>query len=159
MRKRRLWMFGVGAVALVVLGVFLWAAWSPTTSEEDLGDDEQGPSVDLAADLKLVWQTQPLRGTPDPSHGENPRASTPEAIAAASRVFKAVNPIGLTREEAVAKLGDPRTSNDSVYNFPFYPVRRGVMVYRFDAGNGGWQFNVYFDAQGKVRKVQRLGIE
>jgi hypothetical protein len=131
---------------------------SPQLSEEDQGDDEQGPSVDLAADLKLMWQTQPLRSTPDPSHGKNPKGSTPEAIDAASRVFKTVKLLGLTREEVVAKIGDPRTSNDSIYNFPFWPVSRGAMVYRFDTGSYGWQFNLYFDAQGKVRKVQRLWI-
>ena len=106
-----------------------------------------------------MWQTQPLRGTPDPSHGNNPRASTPAAIKAASRVFKTVNLLGVTRPGVVAAVGHPKTSSDSIYNFPFYPVRRGVMAYCITNGSYGWQFNIYFDGNGKVRKVQRLGIE
>src|SRR5262249_24618833 len=116
-------------------------------------------SVDLPEDLKLMWETQQLRGTPDPSHGPNPRSSTDRAIAAADRVFNTVELIGKTREEAVSLLGDPKSSNNSIYNFPFYPASKGSLVYRFDTGMYGWQFNVVLGDDGRVREVQRHGIE
>jgi hypothetical protein len=152
----------IALVALTVLLAATIAYWlwpSERFPEEDIsGDDEQGLSADLPADLKLMWQTQPLGGTPDPSHGPNPRGSTDEAIKAAYRVFHTVELVGKTKEEVVAILGDPRASNDSVYNFPFWPAPRGGMVYRFDTGAYGWQFNLYFDWSGKVRKVTQLWI-
>jgi hypothetical protein len=153
-------LVGFAGVALAVILLAVWAARAHRhEAEYTLEGDEQGPSTDLTADLKLMWQTEPLRGTPDPSHGKNPRASTDAATKAASRVFNTVNLVGLTREEVVAKLGDPKTSSDSIYNFPFHPSPKGVMVYRFDTGSYGWQFNLHFDATGKVSKVERLWIQ
>jgi hypothetical protein len=81
-----------------------------------------------------------------------------EAVKAASRVFDTVNLVGLTREEVIARIGDPTTSSDSIYNFPFYPGPPGGMVYRFDTGSHGWQFNLDLDEKGKVSKVERLWI-
>jgi hypothetical protein len=46
-----------------------------------------------------------------------------------------------------------------VYNFPFYPAPNGCLVYRFDTGAGGWQFNVVFNRDGRVNEVRRYGIE
>jgi hypothetical protein len=122
-------------------------------------DLEQERSTDLASDLRLMWQTEPLRGQLDSSHGPNPRASTPAAIEAASRVFSTVKLVGLTREDVVAQIGDPRSSNDSIYNFPFHRAPGAGMVYRFDNGCYEWQFNLYFNWAGKVSKVERQGIE
>ena len=85
MRRRRLWLVAVAGVFLVAILVALWARRPHRHGGEyTLEWDEQGPSADLDADLKLMWQTEPLRGTPDPSHGKNPRASTDAATKAAS---------------------------------------------------------------------------
>ena len=86
-------------------------------------------------------------------------ASTHEAQETAERVFAGVDLVGKTREEIYQVVGNPKSSNDSIYNFPFYPVQRGVLVYRFDTGSYGWQFNVMFDADGRVKAVEKLGIE
>ncbi len=114
--------------------------------------------MDVQRDLKLMWETQPLQGNPDPTHGSNPRASTDKAIRAASRVFNTVELVGKAQEEVVTLLGDPKSSNDSIYNFPFWPAPRGAQVYRFDCGSYGWQFNVLFDGNGKVKEIQRAWI-
>jgi hypothetical protein len=116
-------------------------------------------SVDLPGDLKLMWETQPLPGQHDPSHGPNPFASTERAILAANRVFNTVQLLGKTQAEIIADLGDPATSSNSIYNFPFYPPPLGALVYRFDTGAGGYQFNVIFDDDGKSSELQRNGIE
>jgi hypothetical protein len=105
-----------------------------------------------------MWETRRLRGTPDATHGPNPRASTDRAINAASRVFNTVELGGKTRDEVVALLGDPRSSSDSIYNFPFWPAPKGSLVYRFDSGAYGWQFNVILGDDGRVREVQRSWI-
>ena len=158
MTKRR-WLWIVIAVA-VVAGVTLWRYRgndfrTPYTSQFSNGLEK---SADLKKDSKLMWETQPLRGTPDPSHGPNPRASTQEAIEAASRVFNTVELVGKTREDVVTLLGDPKSSNDSIYNFPFWPAPKGCLVYRFDCGSYGWQFNVVLASDGKVTEIQRAWI-
>jgi hypothetical protein len=121
-----------------------------------VGDGEK--SSDLTGDLRLMWETQKLGGTPDPTHGSNPRASTDRAINAASRVFNTVELVGKTRDDVVAQLGDPKTSSDSIYNFPFWRAPKGSLVYRFDCGAYGWQFNVVLGADGRVREVERHWI-
>jgi hypothetical protein len=124
------------------------------------GDVDPGEkSADLPGDLKLMWETHRLGGTPDPTNGPNPRCSTDRAINAASRVFNTVKLVGDTRDQVVALLGDPKSSSDSIYNFPFHSVAKGTLVYRFDSGAYGWQFNVIFGDDGRVREVRRLGIE
>ena len=105
-----------------------------------------------------MWETQPLKGNAGPQAGPNPRGSTDRAINAASRVFNSVQLIGKTRAEVTQLLGDPRSSNSSVYNFPFWPAPTGALVYRFDSGSYGWQFNVVFGADDKVSAVDRHWI-
>jgi hypothetical protein len=97
------------------------AGYSDRGDDDDFGDPTS-TSVDLQRDLRLMWETQRLGGTPDPSHGPNPRSSTDAAICAASRVFNTVKLVGLTRADVIAAVGDPKTSNDSIYNFPFFSV-------------------------------------
>ena len=77
----------------------------------------------------------------------------------AKRVFDSVDLIGMTRDQIIALLGDPRTSNDSIYNFPFYEAPPGTLVYRFDTGAYGWQFNIHFDETGLATQVDHIGIE
>jgi hypothetical protein len=158
MRKRR-WLFLLIAALLLGGGVWLWQAVVVHWIEPypfDVDDGEQ--SSNLASELRLMWETRRLSGRPDPTHGPNPRCSTDRAINAASRVFNTVELVGKTREEVVALLGDPKTSNDSIYNFPFWPAPKGSLVYRFDSGAYGWQFNVAFGEDGKVREVERHWI-
>ncbi len=158
MRKRR-WRWLLLAVVALAGGVLFWRGFVVHWIEPhpgQVGDGER--SSDLPGDLRLMWETQKLGGTPDPTHGPNPRASTDRAINAASRVFNTVELVGKTREEVVGQLGDPKSSSDSIYNFPFWPAPKGSLVYRFDCGAYGWQFNVVLGADGRVREVERHWI-
>jgi hypothetical protein len=136
------------AVAVFALTVALGLGWfwRDGSDEPDYGTPPSARSADLAADLKLMWGTRDT-------------ASTDEAIAAAERVFATVEFVGLTRSEVISLLGDPKKSSDSRYNFPFYPASRRALVYRFDNGCGGCQYNVWFGWNGRVRRVQYLAIE
>jgi hypothetical protein len=158
MRRRR-WLFAVLALLALAGGVWLWRVavvhWIEPHPGQ-VGDGEK--TADLPSDLKLIWETQRLGGTPDPSHGTNPRSSTDRAINAASRVFNTVELGGKTRDEVVSLLGDPKSSSDSIYNFPFWPAPKGSLVYRFDSGAYGWQFNVVLGDDGRVQEVQRHWI-
>jgi hypothetical protein len=146
-------LLGLASLAVVAFALLGWWRWAREPPEPDEPPDEGSvPSADLEADLRLMWQTRPLPGDPDR------RASTPRAVNAASRVFNAVDLVGLTKEAVAARLGDPRTSGDSIHTFPFWSVEGGVVVYRFDTGSYGWQFNLRFDDDGKVRDVERLWI-
>lgn len=167
MRRHR-WIWVILALVSFGGGTWFWcefvSRWIwPHAEEADLTpcidpypDSEK--STDLPSDLNLMRETQRLGGTPDPTHGPNPRSSTDRAINAASRVFNTVKLLGKTRDEVVNLLGDPKLLNDSIYNFPFWPAPKGSLVYRFDNGGCGWQFNVAFGDDGRVREVQRLWI-
>ena len=158
LRKRR-WLWVLLALLGLGGGLWLWHAVVVHWIEPRPGQVDDGEkSADLADDLKLMWETQRLGGTPHPTHGPNPRSSTDRAINAASRVFNTVELAGKTRDEVVALLGDPKSSSDSIYNFPFWPAPKGSLVYRFDSGAYGWQFTVVLGGDGRVREVQRNWI-
>jgi hypothetical protein len=156
--KRR-WLLLILALLTIGCGVWLWQVvivhWLEPHPGQ-VGDSDK--STNLRGDLKLMWETRRLGGKRDPSHGPSPRCSTDRAINAASRVFNTVELIGKQRDEVVVLLGDPKSSNDSIYNFPFWPAPKGALVYRYDSGAYGWQFNVVFGMDGKVREVERHWI-
>ncbi len=144
--RRQLALASVALLVTLLLGLmWFWCDLFPG-DESDLATRPSTPSANLDADLKLMWATKERR-------------STEEAIPAAERVFATVELIGRTRSNVIALLGDPRASSDSRYNFPFYPACRNDLVYRFDTGVGGCQYNVKFGWTGRVRRVQYLGIE
>jgi hypothetical protein len=148
-------------IAVLVLGggLWLWRTVGVHWVEPDPGQvDADEKSSDVAGDIRLMWETRKLGGTPDRTHGPNPRSSTDRAINAASRVFNTVELDGKSREAVVGLLGDPKSSSDSIYNFPFWPAPKGALVYRFDSGSYGWQFNVVFGDDSKVRAVERHWI-
>ena len=109
-------------------------------------------SRESRSDIKLMWETIPMS---DPHQ----RASSRRATEAARRVFLTVPIVGLTLPEVIQLLGDPKTASRSVYNFPFYPIPKNSIAYRFDTGMGGWQFNLLHDRNGRVTKVIPQGIE
>lgn len=158
MNKRR-WLWLLVALLSLVVGPYVW--WygiSPVFEPHPGRGDPAMRSTNLRRDLKLMWETRWLGWTGDPTHGPNSRASTDRAINAGSRVFNTVELVGMTREEVTALLGDPKHSSTSIYNFPFWPAPEGSLVYRFDSGAYGWQFNLLFDAEGRVAEVQRRWI-
>ncbi|MBN9517836.1 hypothetical protein J0H58_04830 [bacterium] len=158
MSRKRL---GMLMAAVLAVGIVSEAWWHlPRIGDQPFPADyaKDGRSGDLPADIKLMWETEPLTGNAGPHAGPNPRSSTDRAIHAASRVFATTGLAGKTRAEVIALLGDPRVSNDSIYNFPFHDAPWGALVYRFDTGSYGWQFNVRFNWWGTVRRVDRLWI-
>jgi hypothetical protein len=110
-------------------------------------------SKSIRADIKLMWQTVPLSGEP------GRKASSSRAIEAAHRVFMAVSLVGMSQEQVIQLLGDPKKSSDSMYNFPFYPTAKEQLVYRFDTGDYGWQFDLTFDEHDRVSKMTPHGIQ
>jgi len=78
------------------------------------------------------------------------------AINAASRVFNSVELLGKSKAEIDAILKyEPRAKYG--YNFAFFPAP-GRVVYRFDCGNFGWQFNISLNADGKATAIERKWI-
>lgn len=145
----------VCALVLCALPVwyFVTAARRQFDDPQRTNFDEAVASTDLAADLQRMWETEAMGG----GDGE---ASTLAAILAASRVFNTVALVGKTGAEVKALLGSPVKSSRSVYRGePFWPLRHRGMVYRFDCGTFGWQFNVYCDGDdARVSEVERLWI-
>lgn len=148
-------VFGYAFTLSAVVGYFTLVLLEQSKSEkvEKRFDETEGAgpakSVDLAEDIKLMWATVPH---------ERFEVSPVSAINAARRVFASVEMVGLTTNELFGAIGHPKTSNKSGYDLPFWGVRQGVIVYRFDCGNFGWQFNVEVDASGTVTNLVRRWI-
>jgi hypothetical protein len=165
------------AAALLATAAILAGCEGPKS--DDVGQDpkkvvydeelqkEVRPSDNLDADRNRMWHTVPLVSDPHPSPrtvppaGERPppsfEVSPVSAINAASRVFATIQLAGMTAQNAAIALG-ARPRPKYGYDFPFWPADKGIVVYRFDCGSFGWQFNVSFDAEGHVAKVERLWI-
>jgi hypothetical protein len=152
---------GPTGLSILVLAMCVGGVMVIWSIEPDPGSyDETARSYWLAHDIRLMWQT---KWEPDAIVGPNQigaHVSTDAALNAASRVFNTVDVEGISRADVIAQLGDPRKSNDSVYNFPFVPsaVPEGTLVYRFDSGSYGWQFVICFGDDGKVSDVRREWI-
>jgi hypothetical protein len=114
--------------------------------------NSQGNSRSIRAGIRRMWETVPMEG----DHSQ--KASSIRATQASYRVFTSIKFVGMTRREVIQLLGDPQKSSDSIYNFPFYPASKDKLVYRFDTGSGGWQFNLTFDRHDRVTKVTPLAI-
>ena len=97
------------------------------------------------ADLRdtILWKEQNVRGSSD------------KAQAAAKRIFSQITFIGMSRDEVLRLLGDPETISD-------YGEEKGEgaddpLVYRFDSGDGGYQWTISFEA-GTVVEVEEAGL-
>jgi hypothetical protein len=130
-------------VLLLLCGVAM--ARQPETNPQEI-------SKSIRADIRRMWETVPMGGE------RTRKASSFRATEAAYRVFTSIQFVGMTRQEVIHLVGDPQKSSDSIYNFPFYPTPKDMLVYRFDTGTGGWQFNFSFDRHGRVSKVTSLAI-
>jgi hypothetical protein len=150
--RRGSWLL---AGAVVVASGLLLGWWGNTEAGrrariyDEPFDDVIVRSTDLSADLKKMW-----RVVPDSQFGVAPVS----AINAASRVFETVDLRGMT-------LGDVRSAlrfqerNGYGYNFSFSGPKPSKLVFRFDCGAFGWEFELILDAQGRVQSVTRMGIE
>lgn len=118
--------------------------------DEAPGEGAKSRSEDLSSDIRLMWKTVP--------GGKFP-VSPVSAINAARRVFNTVDLTGRTREEVIELLGHNTKSNDSGYNFPFWPAGKDTVVYRFDCGSFGWQFVLHVGPDDRVIRVEKLWIE
>jgi hypothetical protein len=154
MRKKYLYLSIFGIVIALMIGVVVDWNFEPDPGQYDASRR----SASLRSDIRAMWKTRLLQAIVENAGTPTPHASTDAAINAASRVFNTVKFIGMTREEVIATIGDPKASNDSIYNFPFFHAPKESLVYRFDSGAYGWQFNLLFDAEGKVNGVERHWI-
>ncbi|MGK0201631.1 MAG: hypothetical protein ACI9S9_000690 [Planctomycetota bacterium] len=138
----------------IVVAAGLSISWCSSRPVRFVGGDAKARSSDFHADLVMMCQTQALPSDPEQ------QASTDAAIQAASRVFNTVELVRKTGAEVVELLGSPTRSNQSVYRGqPFWPLASRGMIYRFDCGMYGWQFNVYCGGDDQlVTEVERRWI-
>ena len=119
-------VLGVVFVVTLCAGYYASLLYEPPKTRDLRFDEEQASgrvlSEDLADDIGRMWKTVPHDGF---------SVSPVSAINAASRVFATVELVGRTTNEVFAAVGHNKTSNDSGYNFPFWPVEKGTLVYRF----------------------------
>ena len=160
--KRRTLLIVAGPTLLALVANTGWSrGWwgnSETGRKHRVYDEElqEGTlaATDLEADRDRMWRTVPSVGYP-PSNFE---VSPVSAINAASRVFATVRLEGKTADEVASALA-ARERPRYGYNFPFWPTEKEVVVYRFDCGSFGWQFDVQFDVRGLVTSVERKWIQ
>ena len=107
---------------------------------------------DLSDEIELMWETETLKN--------GNIVSTRRAQESSFRVFKQLENIliGLTKNEIVELLGNPN-KNRSIYNFSLDSFQNNDLVYRFDTGNCGWQYNIQFGENLKAVQVKFLPIE
>jgi len=82
-------------------------------------------------------------------------ASSGEAGQAAQRIFKNIRFVGLTRQQVLGILGDPKTISD--YGIAADGAADSPLTYRFDSGFGGWEYTLRF-AKGVVTQVDERGL-
>lgn len=115
----------------------------------DEPEDQVRQSPNLERDSETMWKTV---------RHDYLQVSPVSAINAASRVFATLNLVGKTTNEVFELIGHNTRSSASSYKAPFFPVKTNTIVYRFDCGDFGWQFNLETDASGKVTAVERKWI-
>ena len=86
---------------------------------------------------------------------QNIRGSSGKAQAAAKRIFSQITFVGMSKDQVLRLLGDPKTISD-------YGEEKGEgaddpLVYRFDAGDSGYQWTIFF-REGTVVEVEEAGL-
>lgn len=83
-------------------------------------------------------------------------ASSAEAGSAARRLFTKVPFVGMSREQVLSILGDPKTISD--YGIAAAETPDSSLSYRFDSGFGGWDYILHFQG-GRVTRLEQQGID
>lgn len=83
------------------------------------------------------------------------KASSADAGSAARRLFAKVPFVGMSREQVLSILGDPKTISD--YGITAAETPDSSLSYRFDSGFGGWDYILHFQA-GRVTRLEQQGI-
>ena len=112
---------------------------------------EEAPNSETAAAIKKMWEVK--------ASDDGFDVSTTEAIRSAEQVFASCKLEGLTKAEIDSLLSVSSRSAKYGYRAPFYPPTKDSVVFRFDNGNFGVQYDVVFDPSGKCSKVVKRGIE
>ncbi|UCE47353.1 MAG: HEAT repeat domain-containing protein [Phycisphaerales bacterium] len=105
----------------------------------------EGPYPGYSDDLRLARRRMEFDG---PAH----TFFTPEAVAAAGRIFGNVDFVGKTKREVFAVLGELKeaTARDE--------SSEEVLVYRVDTGLGGMEYRLLFKS-GRVHSVKTFGLD
>ncbi len=105
-----------------------------------------------------MWETVNL-GPREDLGADDLIASTERAVELAKKFFDTRNLVGLTSDQVRQVVGQPKSWNTS-YAFPFYGHDHpSSIVYRFDTGAFGWEFEIVFDNEGKSTNVVHKPIE
>ena len=102
----------------------------------------------IRSDIQLMRERVSLPG------GSGPVYASARAIAAAHRVFAAVPLVAMSQQEVVALLGEP---SETV--LPSASSAAGRLVYRFDYGEGGWEYVLTLDTHSRVTKLRKQSYE
>ena len=109
------------------------------------------PYVEFETDQSLLRDNYEVK-----SEGKNIKASTEKAGNAARRIFSNISFLFKTREEVLKVLGDPSTISD--YGIKLSPEIDSTIIYRFDTGFGGTEYQINF-FHNKVVGVEFRGLE
>ena len=130
-------------------------------AHDELLERQITDSLALARDKALMWNLIPIETQHDDGTSDF-LVSPISAINAAARVFESVADElqGKSEEEVLGIIGYKESFNQGSYRFPFHPLSFGqkALVFRFDCGNVGWQFNLHLDEDNRVDRVERLFI-
>lgn len=112
------------------------------------GAAESQPYLGYEVDRQILRKTELIPQ-------QNIKASSGKAVMAANRLFEKIHFVGMTREQVLVVLGDPRTISD--YGVPAANVADSSLTYRFDTGWGGWEFSIEFKNERAI-KLTKAGL-
>ncbi len=150
---------------LLMASLFLSSCNSSEDAKNSIDDEEPDSQVvastDLDTDKAKMWKLVEMQ-TVDDTGDVTYFVSPVSAINAAARVMEAEkkNLIGLKTEEVLLLLKHDPNHRKGSYNFPFWPLNENekAIVFRFDCGRFGWQFDLLMDENDNVVEVRRQWI-
>jgi len=111
-------------------------------------------SEDLKSDIRTMWGVAPMK------EGNTWATATDEAVDASERVFNTLKLTGLSRKEVNDALMVDLRSEDYGYYEPFWSIMdpEQTFLVRIDNGRYGWQYEIVYDENDHVERVERQWI-
>jgi hypothetical protein len=164
-RPKKLRRWATITAALLASAVLVGGFCAPQRFRDDARRFDEGPGALpvprlswVLSDMTKMWRLVPLHSTGGDGKPETFQVSPTSAIRAAARVLKKEQFTGLTWDEFKARVRWNPDFENRTYTAPFQPPSGTCYVLRFDNGNFGNQYEIYFDASKRISRIEEVWI-